>query len=93
MAGLSCSRTCFAHFGCAGACADLALQSLNNLELMVETVREALSREDDPRQTAAELIRILGLRSDHGRSMFGGMSLQSVHGITRYLEKEKASRE
>lgn len=90
LSGLDCGRTCFAHFGCGGACAGLALESLDNLETMVEVVREAARKGVDPARTAGELMRVMGVSTPYGRSMFGGMSLQSVQGITRYLEKNES---
>jgi glyoxylase-like metal-dependent hydrolase (beta-lactamase superfamily II) len=85
--GLDCGRTCFAHFGCGGPCAGLALQSLDNLEKMVVAVREGVREGADPGQTAGELMRLMGVSTPYGMSMFGGMSLQNVQGITRYLAR------
>lgn len=89
LAALGCERTCFAHFGCGGAAADLARESLRNMELMVEAVRDAARREEDPATTASELMRIMEVNSAYGMFMFGGMSLQNVHGIRRYLSRGK----
>jgi glyoxylase-like metal-dependent hydrolase (beta-lactamase superfamily II) len=87
LADLDCVRTCFTHYGCGGDCASLARQSMRNLELMVETVREGMLRETDPKRVAGELIRIMDVSSPYGMFMFGGMSLLNVHGIMRYLER------
>lgn len=91
LAALGCSRTCFAHFGCGGECAPLARESLLNMEIMVEAVKEAIRMDVNQMKTAEELMRIMGVTSSYGMLMFGGMSLQNVQGITRYLRKEKAS--
>lgn len=85
LGGLDCGRTCFAHFGCGGACADLARESLHNLELMVQEVKEGLRKGEDPKRIAGELMRIMNVSSPYGMFMFGGMSLLNVHGIKRYL--------
>ena len=82
---LDCGRTCFSHFGCGGACDGLARESLHNLELMVEKVREGLHKGEDPKHIAGELVRIMDVNSRYGKFMFGGMSLVNVHGIRRYL--------
>ncbi len=86
LADLDCGRTCFTHFGCGGASADLARQSSHNLELMVEAVK-GMGRDSDPKRTAGELMRIMDVSSPYGMFMFGGMSLLNVHGISRYLER------
>jgi glyoxylase-like metal-dependent hydrolase (beta-lactamase superfamily II) len=88
LAALDCGRTCFAHFGCAGECAPLARESLRNMEVMVEAVKEAMRTDADQLETAAELMRLMGVTSHYGTYMFGGMSLQNVQGITRYLRKQ-----
>jgi glyoxylase-like metal-dependent hydrolase (beta-lactamase superfamily II) len=88
LAALDCGRTCFAHFGCAGECAPLARESLRNMEVMVEAVKEAMRTDADPLDTAAELMRLMGVTSHYGTFMFGGMSLQNVQGITRYLRRQ-----
>ena len=67
--GLDCGRTCFAHFGCAGRCAGLARESLDNLEKMVAAVREAVREGADAGQTAGELVRLMGV----------SFSLRDVH--------------
>ena len=85
-----CVRTCFAHFGCAGGSAGLARESLAGLEMLVEAVEEARREGRKPSETAGELTRLMGISSPYGRFMFGGMSLQCVHGITRYLERMEA---
>ncbi len=87
---LDCARTCFAHFGCAGGSAALARDSLAGLELMVGVVEDARRAGRKPSEAAGELMRLMEISSPYGEFMFGGMSLQNVHGITRYLEKREA---
>jgi len=87
LAALDCVRTCFAHYGCGGDCASLARESMRNLELTVEAVREGMRSNTDPKRVAGELIRIMDVSSPYGMFMFGGMSLLNVHGIMRYLER------
>ena len=89
LAALECGRTCFAHFGCGGESAPLARDSLHNMEIMVEAVKEAIRKDIDPKKTAGELMRIMDVTSPYGMFMFGGMSLQNVQGITRYLGRER----
>ena len=86
---LDSSRTCFAHFGCAGGSAAVAREHSANLDLMVGAVEQARQEGRKPSDTAAELMRLMGVSSPYGEFMFGGMSLQCVHGINRYLEKKE----
>lgn len=91
LAALECGRTCFAHFGCGGESAPLARQSLCNLEVMVEAVKDAMRVDVDQQETAGELMRIMDVTSPSGMFLFGGMSLQNVQGITRYLRRKSES--
>jgi hypothetical protein len=56
---------------------------------MVTAVPLAVSEGADPGGTAAELVRLMGVSTPYGNSMFGGMSLQNVQGITRYLARHE----
>ncbi len=56
---------------------------------MVVAVREAVREGADPGRTAGELMRLMGVSTPYGMSMFGGMSLQNVQGITRYLARHE----